>query len=175
MDYRIVIVIACIASVPREFVEKVGTRAKKKQKGMREEGEGSEGMSIFTNEPNREISRGVFQNRGVYGQAFPLLPSPSPFHFIYLFFCSRSNFDWKRLLRRLWLSGLDYTGDGPKRPPTWGATLRTTQVAKEVHPSGLATKQKLLPCPWRRSEYEKYEMVWYKKCPYLVALEWITR
>ena len=43
----------------------------------------------FTNEPNREISRGVFQNRGVCGQAFPLLLSPSPFHF---FFCSRSNF-----------------------------------------------------------------------------------
>ena len=43
----------------------------------------------FTNEPNREISRGVFQNRGVCGQAFPLLPSSSPFH---LFFCSRSNF-----------------------------------------------------------------------------------
>ena len=40
----------------------------------------------FTNEPNRGISRGVFQNRG---QTFPLLPSPSPFHF---FFCSRSNF-----------------------------------------------------------------------------------
>ena len=40
----------------------------------------------FTNEPNCEISRGVFQNRGVCGQAFPLLPSP--FHF----FCSRSNF-----------------------------------------------------------------------------------
>ena len=43
----------------------------------------------FTNEPNREISRGVFQNRGVCGQAFPLLPSPSPFQF---FFYSRSNF-----------------------------------------------------------------------------------
>ena len=42
----------------------------------------------FTNEPNREISRGVFQNRGVWGQAFPPLPSPSPFQF----FCSRSNF-----------------------------------------------------------------------------------
>ena len=42
----------------------------------------------FTNEPNREISRGVFQNRGVCGQAFPLLPTSYPFHF----FCSRSNF-----------------------------------------------------------------------------------
>ena len=42
----------------------------------------------FTNEPNREISRDVFQNCGVCGQVFPLLPSPSPFHF----FCSRSNF-----------------------------------------------------------------------------------
>ena len=35
----------------------------------------------FTNEPNREISRGVLQNRGVCRQAFPLLPSPSLFHF----------------------------------------------------------------------------------------------
>ena len=41
------------------------------------------------NEPNREISRGVFQNRGVCGQAFPLLPSPSPFN---LLFCFCSNF-----------------------------------------------------------------------------------
>ena len=31
----------------------------------------------FTNEPNREISRGVFQNRGVCRQAYPLIPSPS--------------------------------------------------------------------------------------------------
>ena len=44
----------------------------------------------FTNQPNREISRGVFQNRGVCGQAFPLLPSSSPFHLF--FFCSRANF-----------------------------------------------------------------------------------
>ena len=43
----------------------------------------------FTNETNREISRGVFQNRGVCGQAFPFLPTPSPFHFC---FGSRSNF-----------------------------------------------------------------------------------
>ena len=42
----------------------------------------------FTNGPNCEISTGVFQNREVCGQAFPLLPSPSPFYF----FCSRSNF-----------------------------------------------------------------------------------
>ena len=35
------------------------------------------------------LKRGVFQNRGVCGQAFPLLPSPSPFH---LFFCFRSKF-----------------------------------------------------------------------------------
>ena len=41
----------------------------------------------FTNEPNHEISRGVFQNRGVCGQAFPLLPSP----FNLFFFCCRSN------------------------------------------------------------------------------------
>ena len=38
---------------------------------------------------NREISRGVFQNGGVCGQAFPLFPSPSPFHLFV--FCSRSN------------------------------------------------------------------------------------
>ena len=38
----------------------------------------------FTNDPNRKISRGVLQNRGVCGQAFPLLPSPSPFHFVLL-------------------------------------------------------------------------------------------
>ena len=43
----------------------------------------------FTNEQNHEISRGAFQNRRVSGQVFPLLPSPSPFHF---FFCSHSNF-----------------------------------------------------------------------------------
>ena len=49
----------------------------------------------FTNEPNREISRGVFQNHGVCGQAFPLLPFPSPFHF---FFGSRSKF---RVITRL--------------------------------------------------------------------------
>ena len=42
----------------------------------------------FTNETNQEISRGVFQNRGVCVQAFPFLPTPSPFHFV---FCSRSN------------------------------------------------------------------------------------
>ena len=34
----------------------------------------------FTNEPNCEISRGVFLNRGVCRQAFPLLPSPPLFH-----------------------------------------------------------------------------------------------
>ena len=34
-------------------------------------------LSIY-NEPNCEISRGIFQNHGVGGQAFPLLPSPSP-------------------------------------------------------------------------------------------------
>ena len=43
----------------------------------------------FTKEPNREISRGVFQNRGVCGQAFPLLLSPSPFN---LFFASALTF-----------------------------------------------------------------------------------
>ena len=43
----------------------------------------------FTNELNREMSRGVFQNREVCGQAFPLLPSPPPSIFV---FCFRSNF-----------------------------------------------------------------------------------
>ena len=38
----------------------------------------------FTNEPNREISRDIFQNRGVCGQAFPLLPSPPPSTFFSL-------------------------------------------------------------------------------------------
>ena len=42
----------------------------------------------FTNEPNHEISRGVFQNHEVCRQAFPLLPFPSPFHL----FCFHSNF-----------------------------------------------------------------------------------
>ena len=55
----------------------------------------------FTNEPNREISRGVFQNRRG-GQAFPFLPSPSPFHF----FCSRSNFRTITRLETLMLRGL---------------------------------------------------------------------
>ena len=36
-----------------------------------------------------KLGVGVFQNRGVCGQAFPLLPSPSPFN---LFFCFRFNF-----------------------------------------------------------------------------------
>ena len=41
----------------------------------------------FSNKPNREISRGVLQNRGVCGQAFPLLPSPPlVFFFFFLFF-----------------------------------------------------------------------------------------
>lgn len=31
---------------------------------------------LFSNKPNREISRGVLQNRGVCGLAFPLLPFP---------------------------------------------------------------------------------------------------
>ena len=35
----------------------------------------------FTNELSHKISRGIFQNRGVCGQAFPLLPSP--FHFFF--------------------------------------------------------------------------------------------
>ena len=58
----------------------------------------------FTNEPNREISRGVFQNRGVSGQAFPLLPSPSPFHF----FCSRFNFRAITRLETLATQAIDH-------------------------------------------------------------------
>ena len=46
----------------------------------------------FTNEPNCEISRGVFQNRRVCGQAFPLLPSPpTPSIFLLPLQLSRSN------------------------------------------------------------------------------------
>ena len=73
-------------------------RQQKKKKERTGEGEGREGNKVnfsnlvfyslsiltschFTNEPNREISRGVFQNCGVCGQAFPLLPSP--FHIFY--------------------------------------------------------------------------------------------
>ena len=44
----------------------------------------------YTNEPNHEISSGVFLNRGVCRQAFPLLPSPPLPPSI--FFCSHSNF-----------------------------------------------------------------------------------
>ena len=36
----------------------------------------------FSNKPNREISRGVLQNRGVCGLAFPLLPFPPLFFFL---------------------------------------------------------------------------------------------
>ena len=54
----------------------------------------------FTNEPNCEISRGIFQNRGVCGQAFPLLPGPPPPPST-LFFCSRSNFHAITQLERL--------------------------------------------------------------------------
>ena len=50
----------------------------------------------FTNLPNRQKSRGVFQNRGVCGQAFPLLPSSS-----HLFFCSGSNFPAMTRLKML--------------------------------------------------------------------------
>ena len=49
----------------------------------------------FTNEPNREISRGVFQNREIFEQAFLLFPPPSP---------PRSPFDLPFLLLSLQLS-----------------------------------------------------------------------
>lgn len=39
----------------------------------------------FSNKPNREISRGVLQNRGVCGLAFPLLPFPPLFFFFFFF------------------------------------------------------------------------------------------
>ena len=53
--------------IPREFVEKVGTRAKNSNGGGGEgEEEGRDG-----------------KDHGLCGQAFPLLPSPSPFHFTF--------------------------------------------------------------------------------------------
>ena len=55
------------------------------------------------NQKLRSWANAVFQNRGVCGQAFPSLPSPSPV--IPFFFCSRPNvldeLARKRLLRRL--------------------------------------------------------------------------
>ena len=45
-------------------------------------------ISQFTNEPNREISRGVFQNCGFAGKRFLFSPPLSPS----IFFCSRSDF-----------------------------------------------------------------------------------
>ena len=55
-----------------------------------------------TNQKLRSWVNAVFQNRGVCGQAFPSLPSPSP---TIPFFCSRPNFlhelEWNCLLRRL--------------------------------------------------------------------------
>ena len=39
----VVYFIACVASVPREFVEKVQGREQKKKKGMTGQGEGNEG------------------------------------------------------------------------------------------------------------------------------------
>ena len=54
------------------------------------------------NQKLRSRANAVFQNRGVCGQAFPSLPSPSP---VIPFFCSRPNvldeLARKRLLRRL--------------------------------------------------------------------------
>ena len=77
-------------------------RGRGRGRGRGGDGEGREGNKVnfsnlvfyslsiltscqFTNEPNREVSRGVFQNPGVCGQACLLLPSP--FHIFY----SRSN------------------------------------------------------------------------------------
>ena len=59
-----------------------------------------------TNQKLRLWANAVFQNRGVCGQAFPSLPSPSPSPVIpFFFFCSRPNvldeLARKRLLRRL--------------------------------------------------------------------------
>ena len=55
-----------------------------------------------TNQKPRSWANAVFQNRGVFGQAFPSLPSSSP---LIPFFCSRPNFldelARKRLPRRL--------------------------------------------------------------------------
>ena len=90
--------VACVASVSTRVRRESWDDSKKKKKERTGEGEGREGNKVnfsnlvfyslsiltschFTNEPNREISRGVFQNCGVCGQAFPLLPSP--FHIFY--------------------------------------------------------------------------------------------
>ena len=63
----------------------------------------------FTNEPNHEISRGIFQNHEVCRQAFPLLPFPSPFHL----FCFHSNFctvTWLEMLATQAISLLSCQG-----------------------------------------------------------------
>ena len=63
----------------------------------------------FTNEPNHEISRGVFQNHGVCRQAFPLLPFPSSLHL----FCFHSNFctvTWLEMLATQAISLLSCQG-----------------------------------------------------------------
>ena len=73
--------LACVASVSARVRRERRDESKKKKRN--DGGGGGERR-------NREISRSVFQNRGVCGQAFPLLPSPSIFHlFVFRF---RSNF-----------------------------------------------------------------------------------
>ena len=75
----------------------------------------------FTNEPNRKISRGVFQNSGVCGQAFPL---PLPLH--PFFFCFRSNFP---AITRL---------------ETLATQAKTKPVSKQAHAKTLSSLQNLI-------------------------------
>ena len=76
--------------LPLTREKRVSYRASSSRTSGREQKKGSTSCQ-FTNEPNREISRGVFQNCTVCEQAFPLLPSPSPF-LLFFFFCSPFNF-----------------------------------------------------------------------------------
>ena len=80
----IAIYIACVASVSARVRRERWDESKKK--GMTGKGEGT-----------------VILHRDMENSVFPLLPSPSPFHFV--FFAPAPTFalklDWKRLLRRL--------------------------------------------------------------------------
>ena len=80
----IAIYIACVTSVSARVRRERWDESKKK--GMTGKGEGT-----------------VILHRDMENSVFPLLPSPSPFHFV--FFAPAPTFalklDWKRLLRRL--------------------------------------------------------------------------
>ena len=98
----IAIYIACVTSVSARVRRERWDESKKK--GMTGKGEGT-----------------VILHRDMENSVFPLLPSPSPFHFV--FFAPAPTFalklDWKRLLRRLpfiffkvwlknWLEGVGF-------------------------------------------------------------------